>query len=92
MDIAIRPNEAESATWQTPISHRMPTATDGDQRGNVQVLYDDGWAICHWVDVHEPRWQHTKNWKSLDCQSPLGRLERIQQLIDDLRNSLLFAP
>ncbi len=86
-----RIRNGSSCQWPTPLSHRMPCAADGDEDGNVQVLFDHGWIVQHWADVIEPRWQHTPGWQPKAPEDPLKRLEQIQQMIDDLRHSLLEA-
>lgn len=52
--------------WPTPITDRPPTKADGNSRGWVQYVRDDGaWDFRRWEDVAADgdEWQHCPNWQ-----------------------------
>jgi hypothetical protein len=52
--------------WPEPITDRPPTEEDGDEAGQVQVLFaDDLWGCFPWKSAaaRGHRWQHTPRWQ-----------------------------
>ena len=52
--------------WPEPITDRLPTEADGNSRGWVQYVRDDGaWDFRRWDDVAADGddWQHCPNWQ-----------------------------